>query len=90
MQYTQSRIADIAIDLYAHRMHASRGRRARIEQRGEEGARRELDLTYDVRRRGAEAARGERGARSTKNDDELRKSVADRAYVDGGYPFDVL
>ena len=25
-----------------------------------------------------------------RNDDELRKSVADRAYVDGGYPFDIL
>ena len=25
-----------------------------------------------------------------KNDDELRKTVASRAYVDGGYPLDVL
>ena len=25
-----------------------------------------------------------------KNDDELRKAVASRAYVDGGYPFDVV
>ena len=25
-----------------------------------------------------------------KNDDELRKSVASRAYLDGGYPFDVI
>ena len=24
------------------------------------------------------------------NDDELRKAVAERASVDGGYPFDVL
>jgi hypothetical protein len=24
------------------------------------------------------------------NDDELRKGIADRAYVDGGYPFDVV
>ncbi len=25
-----------------------------------------------------------------RNDDELRKSVASRAYVDGGYPFEIL
>ena len=25
-----------------------------------------------------------------KNEDELRKSVADRAYVDRGYPLDVI
>ena len=25
-----------------------------------------------------------------RNDDELRKGIADRAYVDGGYPFDIL
>jgi acyl-CoA dehydrogenase family protein 9 len=25
-----------------------------------------------------------------KNDDELRKAVASRTYVDGGYPFDVV
>ena len=25
-----------------------------------------------------------------KNDDELRKAVASKAYVDGGYPFDLV
>jgi acyl-CoA dehydrogenase family protein 9 len=25
-----------------------------------------------------------------KNDDELRKSIASRAYADGAYPFDVV
>jgi acyl-CoA dehydrogenase family protein 9 len=25
-----------------------------------------------------------------RNDDEMRKVIADRAYVDGGYPFDVI
>jgi acyl-CoA dehydrogenase family member 9 len=25
-----------------------------------------------------------------KNDDELRKTIASRAYADGGYPFDVV
>ena len=25
-----------------------------------------------------------------KNDDELRKAVASKTYVDGGYPFDLV
>jgi hypothetical protein len=25
-----------------------------------------------------------------KNDEELRKSIATKTYVDGGYPFDVI
>jgi hypothetical protein len=25
-----------------------------------------------------------------KNDDELRKAIADKTYTDGGYPFDVF
>ena len=44
MQYTQKRTADMAIDLYAIAACISRTTRA-IERRGEEGARREIDLT---------------------------------------------
>ena len=88
MQYTQKRIADMAIDLYAIAACISRTTRA-IERRGEEGARREIDLTHifasTAERRLAEAV-----ATAAKNDDELRKDVATRAYADGGYPFDVV
>ena len=88
MQYTQKRVADIAIDLYAVAAVISRTTKA-IQKRGEEGARREIDLTTIFV---AEAE--QRLAANTKafdkNDDELRKSVASKAYTDGGYPFDIL
>jgi acyl-CoA dehydrogenase family protein 9 len=88
MQYTQKRTADVAIDLYALAACISRTTRA-VERRGEEGARREIDLTRIF------AATAERRLRETvataaANDDELRKDVATRAYGDGGYPFDVV
>ena len=88
MQYTQNRVAEIAIDLYAIASVISRTTQA-IEKRGEEGARREIDLTAifvgDAQRRMAEAVAG-----FEKNDDELRKATASKAYADGGYPFDVV
>lgn len=88
MQYTQRRIADIAIDLYAIACVLARTTRT-LDKRGEEGARREVDLTTMF------VAMAEKRLQSNvasfeRNDDELRKSVADRAYVDGGYPFDIL
>jgi acyl-CoA dehydrogenase family protein 9 len=88
MQYTQKRTADMAIDLYAIAACISRTTRA-IERRGEEGARREIDLTSIF------VAEAERRLAQTvtavdKNDDELRKAVASKTYVDGGYPFDVI
>ncbi len=88
MQYTQRRIADMAIDLYAIAACLSRSSRA-IERRGEEGARREIDLTTIFTN--AAEKRLEAIVRSfEKNDDELRKNVAGRTYSDGGYPFDVV
>jgi acyl-CoA dehydrogenase family protein 9 len=88
MQYTQKRVAEMAIDLYAMASVLSRTTRA-IEKRGEEGARREIDLTTIFV--AAAERRLEDLVRSfDKNDDELRKSVASRAYLDGGYPFDVI
>jgi acyl-CoA dehydrogenase family protein 9 len=88
MQYTQKRVADMAIDLYAIASVLSRTTRA-IEKRGEEGARREIDLTT-IFVAAAERRLEEQVRSFDKNDDELRKSVASRAYLDGGYPFDVI
>ena len=88
MQYTQKRVADMAIDLYAIASVLSRTTRA-IEKRGEEGARREIDLTA-IFVAAAERRLEEQVRSFDKNDDELRKSVASRAYLDGGYPFDVI
>jgi acyl-CoA dehydrogenase family member 9 len=88
MQYTQKRVAEMAVDLYAIAAVLSRTTRA-IEKRGEEGARREIDLTT-IFVAAAERRLEEQVRSFDKNDDELRKSVASRAYLDGGYPFDVI
>jgi acyl-CoA dehydrogenase family protein 9 len=88
MQYTQKRVAEVAMDLYAIAAVLSRTTRA-IEKRGEEGARREIDLTT-IFVAAAERRLEEQVRSFDKNDDELRKSVASRAYLDGGYPFDVI
>ena len=88
MQYTQKRTADMAIDLYGLAACISRSSRA-IERRGEEGARREIDLTR-IFAVAAERRLAQIVATAAKNDDELRKDVATRAYADGGYPFDVV
>jgi acyl-CoA dehydrogenase family protein 9 len=88
MQYTQKRVADMAIDLYAIAACLSRTTRA-IEKRGEEGARREIDLTT-IFVASAERRLAEIVVSFDKNDDELRKSAASRTYADGGYPFDVI
>lgn len=88
MQYTQRRVADMAIDLYGVATTIARTTRA-LDRRGEEGARRELDLTTTFVTM-AQHRLAENVAAFDKNDDELRKAIADRAYVDGGYPFDVV
>jgi acyl-CoA dehydrogenase family protein 9 len=88
MQYTQKRAADVAIDLYAIAACLSRTTRA-IEKRGEEGARREIDLT-NVVIAAAEKRLAENIASFDDNDDELRKAVAHKACADGGYPLDIL
>jgi acyl-CoA dehydrogenase family protein 9 len=88
MQYTQKRVADIAIDLYAVACVIARTTKA-IQRRGVEGARREIDLTT-IFVASAEKRLHEGAAAFEKNDDELRKAVASKAYADGGYPFDVL
>jgi acyl-CoA dehydrogenase family protein 9 len=88
MQYTQKRTADMAIELYGIAACISRTTRA-IERRGEEGARREIDLT-SIAVAAAERRLAQLVGAVDKNDDELRKAVASRSYVDGGYPLDVL
>jgi acyl-CoA dehydrogenase family protein 9 len=88
MQYTQKRIADVAIDLYAIASCLARTTKS-IERRGEEGARREIDLTT-VFVAAAEKRLADNVLSFEKNDDELRKAVADRTYNDNGYPFDIL
>jgi acyl-CoA dehydrogenase family protein 9 len=88
MQYTQKRVADVAIDLYAIASVISRTTRA-IERRGEEGSRREIDLASvfvaSAKRRLADNIHA-----FDENDDELRKAIAQRTCTDGGYPLDVI
>jgi len=88
MQYTQKRVADIAIDLYAITSCISRTTRA-IEKRGEEGSRREIDL-LTMFTRAAEKRLAENVAAFDENDDELRKAIAHKACADGGYPLDIF
>jgi acyl-CoA dehydrogenase family protein 9 len=88
MQYTQKRTADMAIELYALAACLVRTTWA-IERKGEEGARREIDLTA-VFASACELRLAHTVAAVDRNDDELRKSVASKTYVDGGYPFDVI
>ncbi|MBL8604871.1 MAG: acyl-CoA dehydrogenase family protein [Myxococcales bacterium] len=88
MQYTQRRVADIASDLYALAACISRSTRA-IERKGEEGARRELELTSAFANM-VEKRLQANVAAFDGNDDELLKGLAGQAYLDGGYTFDVL
>ncbi|HEU4535454.1 MAG TPA: acyl-CoA dehydrogenase family protein, partial [Polyangiaceae bacterium] len=88
MQFTQKRVADLATDLFTVAACLSRTTRA-IERRGEEGARREIDLTT-VYVAAAERRMSDVLRSFERNDDELRKAVAARAYTDGAYPFDIV
>jgi acyl-CoA dehydrogenase family protein 9 len=88
MQYTQKRIAEMAMDLYGIAACISRTTRA-IERRGEDGARREIDLTA-IFTASAQKRLRQNVYDFTHNDDELRKAVASRAYADRAYPFDIL
>lgn len=87
MQFTQKRIADLAIDLYVLMACLSRTTHA-IRKKGEEGARREIELTKGFAAQAAERMKFVVQA-CDKNDDELLKNIATRAYTDGTYPFDI-
>ena len=88
MQFTQKRIAEMSIDLYAIAACIARTTRA-IERRGEEGARREIDLT-SIFTTAAQKRLRQNVHDFSRNDDELRKAVASRAYADRAYPFDIV
>jgi acyl-CoA dehydrogenase family protein 9 len=88
MQYTQRRIADMAIDLYGIACVLSRTTRA-IERKGEEGSRREIELTAAFANAAEKRLQGI-VAQFDNNDDELLKGIATRSYGDGQYPFDVV
>jgi acyl-CoA dehydrogenase family protein 9 len=88
MQYTQKRVAEMTMDLYAIAACLARTTRA-IERRGEDGARREIDLTQ-IFTASAQKRLKMNVHEFTHNDDELRKAVASRSYADRGYPFDVI
>ncbi|MEO5725926.1 MAG: acyl-CoA dehydrogenase family protein [Byssovorax sp.] len=88
MQFTQKRIAEMSIDLFAIASCISRTTRA-IERRGEEGARREIDLT-SIFTTAAQKRLRQNVHDFSRNDDELRKAVASRAYTDRAYPFDIV
>ncbi|GAB5548655.1 MAG: acyl-CoA dehydrogenase family protein [Sandaracinaceae bacterium] len=88
MQFVQKRIADVAIDLYALASVLSRTTRA-IEQKGESGAQRELNLTNAF----AILAKGrldDRLGNMERDSDELLKAIAGQTYEDGGYSFDIV
>ncbi len=88
MQFTQLRIADLVMDLFAVAACLTRTTRA-IERRGEDGARREIDLCSLYVNMAHKRLR-QNVSDFARNDDELRKEIAGRAYIDGAYPFDVL
>jgi len=88
MQYTQRRMAEMAIDLFALAACLSRTTRA-IERKGEEGARREVELTAAFAH-AAERRLQANVAAFDANDDELLKGIAAQAFQDGAYPFDVV
>jgi acyl-CoA dehydrogenase family member 9 len=88
MQFTQKRASDVAIDLYVIAACLARTTRA-IEKRGEEGARREIDHTAVVCT-AADKRLTANIAAFDDNDDELRKSIAQKTCADGGYPLDVI
>ncbi|MFW5875336.1 MAG: acyl-CoA dehydrogenase family protein [Myxococcota bacterium] len=85
-QLVLTRLADSATQLFALAAVLGRTTRA-IEARGEEGARREIELASGfatiVRRRLAEAL-----GTLERDEDELLRHIATRISDDGGYPFD--
>lgn len=86
MQFAQRRLADIATDLYAIAACVARCTRA-LERKGESGAQRECDLTSAFANLAQRRIRANLGA-FDDNDDELLKSIAARACLDGAYSFE--
>lgn len=87
-QFVQKRIAEVAIDLYALAAILARTTRT-IEQRGVDGAKREIDLATGFATLAADRLRG-RLDKMEREDDELLKQIAATSYEDGGYPYDII
>ena len=87
-QFVQKRIAEVAMDLYGLAAVLSRTSRA-VEARGENGAARELDLCRGFAVLAGERLR-QRLDRMERDEDELLKEVAARAYGDGKYVLDAV
>jgi acyl-CoA dehydrogenase family protein 9 len=88
MQFTLERIADMAIQLYALAACFARTTRV-IHERGEEGGRREIEMTRVFSNLAMERLEATLVGFDT-NDDDLRAALASKSYVDGGYPLDVV
>jgi acyl-CoA dehydrogenase family protein 9 len=86
LQVVQRVFADRVLDLYALGACLARTHRS-LDRRGEQGSRRELELTWVfgslVRRRARQAF-----AELEEDDQALRRAVAARAYADRAYPFE--
>lgn len=87
-QFVQKRLAEVAMDLYGLAAVLSRTTKI-VEQRGEDGARRELDLAAGFAIIAQERLRG-RLDRMEREDDELLKQIAESAYESGGYRLDTV
>ena len=87
-QFVQKRLADVAIDLYGLAAVLARTTTT-IERKGEEGARREIDLTSGYASI-AERRLDEHLSKMEREEDELLKQVAANTYEDGGYPLDAV
>lgn len=85
-QIILKRIADATIDLYALAAVLARTTRA-VEARGEEGARREMDLACGFALLARERL-GDNLGEVDREEDEVLRQVATQTYADGGYPFD--
>jgi acyl-CoA dehydrogenase family protein 9 len=87
-QFAQKRIADVAIDLYAMACVLSRVTHA-IEEKGAAQCELELGIAEAFFTRANRRIRGN-FKEIDKNDDEVMKLIATKAYELGKYPFDVL
>jgi acyl-CoA dehydrogenase family protein 9 len=87
-QFAQKRIADISIDMYAMVCVLSRVSRA-LEEKGPEKCELELALAEAFFMRANRRVRGNFKA-IDRNDDDVMKLIATKAYELGKYPFDSL
>jgi len=84
-QFAQKRIADIAIDLYAMFCTLSRVTSA-IADKGEEGAAMEIAIAEAFFMRANRRVK-DNFSTMDRNEDEMMKYIAEKAYVDGEYIF---